>query len=223
MGALASSPQERRSSPDRLSGLVLLARSRGASHPAPLGAAGVTSDRHGRVRDARRIRMDRSGVWVGLRNVLAVLPRSGEDQRSLSLPSTGRAEAAELACFDCDPHRIPGETCSCGFYAMKSLDMLREPTEVNIIFGKIAMAGKVIDHEFGYRAELARILALIPLEGRDRREGVGLAPVPPPNEVCATLAASGSNRLNARAEVRARAGRRGSTSRCRRVRRPARP
>jgi len=42
---------------------------------------------------------------------------------------------------------------------MKSLDMLREPTEVNIVLGKIAMAGKVIDHEFGYRAELARILA----------------------------------------------------------------
>jgi hypothetical protein len=50
---------------------------------------------------------------------------------------------------------------------MKSLDMLREPTEVNIILGKIAMAGKVIDHEFGYRAELARILALIPLEGSE--------------------------------------------------------
>jgi hypothetical protein len=47
---------------------------------------------------------------------------------------------------------------------MKSLDMLREPTEVNIVLGKIAMSGKVIDHEFGYRAELARILALIPLE-----------------------------------------------------------
>jgi hypothetical protein len=70
-------------------------------------------------------------------------------------------------CFDCDPHRVPGETCSCGFYAMKSLDALREPTEVNVILGKIAMAGKVIDHEFGYRAELARILALIPLEGTE--------------------------------------------------------
>ena len=32
---------------------------------------------------------------------------------------------------------------------MKSLDALREPTEVNVILGKIAMAGKVIDHEFG--------------------------------------------------------------------------
>lgn len=70
-------------------------------------------------------------------------------------------------CFDCDPHRVPGETCSCGFYAMKSLDALREPNEVNVIFGKIAVAGKVIDHEFGYRAELARILALIPLEGTE--------------------------------------------------------
>ena len=45
-------------------------------------------------------------------------------------------------CFDCDPHRVPGETCSCGFYAMKSLDALREPNEVNVILGKIAMAGK---------------------------------------------------------------------------------
>jgi hypothetical protein len=45
--------------------------------------------------------------------------------------------------------------------------MLGEPTDANIVLGKIAMAGKVIDHEFGYRAELARILALIPLEGTE--------------------------------------------------------
>jgi hypothetical protein len=44
---------------------------------------------------------------------------------------------------------------------------VEEPNEVNVIFGKIAVAGKVIDHEFGYRAELARILALIPLEGTE--------------------------------------------------------
>ena len=50
---------------------------------------------------------------------------------------------------------------------MKSLDALREPNEVNVILGKDCDGWEVIDHEFGYRAELARILALIPLGGTE--------------------------------------------------------
>jgi hypothetical protein len=223
MGVLVAASQERRSACDRLSGLVLLTRSRDASHPAALGARGITSNgRH--HRDVRRIRMDRSGVWVGLRNVLAVLPRPGEDSRSLSLPSTGRAEAAELTLL-----RLRSAS-----YTWR--DMLLRVLRGEV-FGHVEgthrrqhRPRKDRDGWEGYRPRVrlsrgARAdLGLDPARRhRERREGVGLAPIPPLDEVCATLAASGSNRLNARAEVRARAGRRGSTSRCRRVRRPARP
>lgn len=104
---------------------------------------------------------------MGPRNVLAVLLCPAEDRRSLSLPSAGRAGATELALL-----RLRSAS---GTWRDMLLRVLRdevfgrveEPNEVNVIFGKIAVAGKVIDHEFGYRAELARILALIPLEGTE--------------------------------------------------------
>jgi hypothetical protein len=81
-------------------------------------------------------------------------------------------------------HRAPVEDCSCGFYAMSSLQPLlaeagedfrmpvfrvtrewRPPPEDGLVLGRIEMAGKVIEHERGYRAERARIVELIPIEG----------------------------------------------------------
>ena len=91
-------------------------------------------------------------------------------------------------------HRAPGEGCSCGFYAMKELDgqLLRVAaaaahgvdrigTEDVAVLGRVELAGKVIEHELGYRAERARIVELIPLRGQQRtveavarRAGVGV-------------------------------------------------
>jgi hypothetical protein len=223
MGVPASASQERWSAGDRLSGLVLLTRSRDASHPVALGAGGVTSDGRHR-RDVRRSRMDRSGVRVGPRNVLAVLLCPAEDRWSLSLPSAGRAGATELALL-----RLRSAS---GTWRDMLLRVLRDE-----VFGRVEGTHRGQRHprkdRDGWEGDRPRVrlsrrarsdLGLDPARRhRDRREGVGLAPVPSIDEVCATLAASGSNRLNARAKVRARAGRRGSTSRCRRVRRRARP
>lgn len=166
MGVLVAASQERRSAADRLSGLVLLIDR--ATPLVPLRWAPVVSlptvDIAETFGEAGWTRAE-SG-WVP-----ATCWRSSCVPQKIGGRCPCRQQVARglrsSPCFDCDPHRVPGETFSCGFYAMKSLDALREPNEVNVIFGKIAVAGKVIDHEFGYRAELARILALIPLEGTE--------------------------------------------------------
>jgi hypothetical protein len=61
-----------------------------------------------------------------------------------------------------DDH-VPGETCSCGFYAAKTLDQLRqmgystydENGEFVRVVGQMALWGKVIEGSQGWRAEFA--------------------------------------------------------------------
>ena len=145
MGVLVAASHERRCAGDRLSGLVLLTRSRDASHPAaiPLHWAPVVSLPTVDIAET----FGEAG-WTGAESgwVLATCWRSSCVPQKIGGRCPCRQQVAlglrSSPCFDCDPHRVPGETCSCGFYAMKSLDALREPNEVNVILGKIAMAGK---------------------------------------------------------------------------------
>jgi hypothetical protein len=77
------------------------------------------------------------------------------------------------------------ENCRCGIYAFNSLlclfmefDLFIEgwmPTvepdtrsDCGIVLGRVQLAGKIIEHEFGYRAERARIAELLPLHGIER-------------------------------------------------------
>lgn len=72
-------------------------------------------------------------------------------------------------------HPAPDEGCACGFYAIKTPDaggvldavvMAQLPSAglegTGLVFGRVHLAGKVIEHRFGYRAERARIAELIP-------------------------------------------------------------
>jgi hypothetical protein len=101
----------------------------------------------------------------------------------------------ELVWGDPSQHRVPDEGCSCGFYAMKELDAQllhaagiavqdaqNTGTEEVFVLGRVELAGKVIEHERGYRAERARIVELIPLRDQQRtieaiarRAGIGVA------------------------------------------------
>ena len=74
------------------------------------------------------------------------------------------------------PGGVPDERCFCGFYSVKTLPALLElfgnaireaepRAGSGLIFGRIQIAGKIIEHDFGYRAERARVAALIPREG----------------------------------------------------------
>lgn len=73
-------------------------------------------------------------------------------------------------------HEVPMEDCSCGFYAMRDLDrglvdmslygMLTQRAQLYVL-GRVLLAGKVIEHAEGYRAERARIAELIPVKGTE--------------------------------------------------------
>jgi hypothetical protein len=70
-----------------------------------------------------------------------------------------------------DPHlEVPSYDCICGFYAVKRLAKLLEmltPVKGPIVIGTVQLAGTVIEHDFGYRAELARVVELIPRLGQE--------------------------------------------------------
>jgi hypothetical protein len=70
-------------------------------------------------------------------------------------------------CVACAHHTIPGEGCSCGFYAMKALVTVEEPPVDGVILGRVELAGKVIEYTSGYRAERARIVELTPVVGTE--------------------------------------------------------
>jgi hypothetical protein len=85
---------------------------------------------------------------------------------------------ASCAADPVDPEHVPGWSCTCGFYATMNLppkatiiaDLPREDgVEFGWIFGRVELAGKIIEHDYGYRAQRARIAELNPLEGDERR------------------------------------------------------
>jgi hypothetical protein len=78
-----------------------------------------------------------------------------------------------------EAHPAPHESCTCGFYAVKHPDhsevletivlyqvagkpMSESGVRSGMVFGRVHLAGKVIEHDLGYRAERARIADLIP-------------------------------------------------------------
>lgn len=90
----------------------------------------------------------------------------------------------EAACRVDPAHEAPVEVCSCGFYAMRSVSRLLEEaqplfhapvqmvlprtrlwSDPGVVLGRVELAGKVIEHEHGFRAERARIAELIPIKG----------------------------------------------------------
>ena len=77
--------------------------------------------------------------------------------------------------FSLPPHEVPMVYCSCGFYAMRDLvpELVRIISESLLraqihVLGRVLLAGKVIEHDDGYRAERARIAELIPVKGTER-------------------------------------------------------
>lgn len=71
------------------------------------------------------------------------------------------------------PHSM--ERCGpppCGIYAVKSLDSFMPSVaafQINhTVVGVVAMAGKVVEHEFGYRAQRATAIAVVAYDGGRR-------------------------------------------------------
>jgi DNA-binding CsgD family transcriptional regulator len=79
---------------------------------------------------------------------------------------------------------VPAENCTCGFYAMRTIERLLEEAPLPILFliggapvdpdvdedmvlGRVDLAGKIVAHEHGFRAEKARVAELFPFEGSE--------------------------------------------------------
>jgi hypothetical protein len=88
-------------------------------------------------------------------------------------------------------HRAPAEGCTCGIYALKSPgDIVRlmkrygfdayyfSPFEPAPASGVVELSGKVIEHSLGYRAERARIVALVPVQWRRQERERLVRPAP---------------------------------------------
>jgi hypothetical protein len=62
----------------------------------------------------------------------------------------GRAEVVH------DAHDVPQANCTCGIYAVKTLDHFRSAGYERFgICGEVFLWGKVVEHELGYRAQFA--------------------------------------------------------------------
>ena len=59
--------------------------------------------------------------------------------------------------------QVPELSCGCGFYALGELDFsILDSTKLTVaLLGQTELAGKVIEHEKGYRGQLARIQSLV--------------------------------------------------------------
>src|SRR3990172_3438929 len=82
------------------------------------------------------------------------------------------------------PHPVPSRTCECGLYAMKP-GREGSPAATPFIVGfssltgpvggVVELAGRVIEHAHGYRAERARILHLLAFRGLALHHGADIA------------------------------------------------
>jgi hypothetical protein len=68
------------------------------------------------------------------------------------------------------------EGCTCGLYAVKSgpdappAALIAWQTgagrEGRVVIARVHLVGKIIEHEIGYRAEMARVVELLPVPGQ---------------------------------------------------------
>ena len=84
--------------------------------------------------------------------------RDGTDL--LLRPVAGRSrpwkpmQPVEAACKHARMHAAPHIECTCGLHGTHELDILRR-TRCPAVLGRVALWGRVIEHELGYRAQYA--------------------------------------------------------------------
>jgi hypothetical protein len=84
--------------------------------------------------------------------------RDGSDLRLR--PVAGRSRPwpllrpAEATCKQGRLHVAPNVDCTCGLYGTHGADILRR-TKAPAVLGRVALWGRVVEHELGYRAQFA--------------------------------------------------------------------
>ena len=129
-------------------------------------------------------------IWVynlvEQRAELYSLSSIGVEPRGMERWEDGVARWIVATCRVAPEHDAPVEACSCGFYAMSSVSRLLEEASVlvrapvdmifeetrswpdpGVVMGRVELAGKIVEHEYGYRAERARIAELVPVQGTE--------------------------------------------------------
>jgi hypothetical protein len=83
-----------------------------------------------------------------------------DGSQPLLRPVAGRArpwrprEIAEATCRGARFHRSPHVGCTCGLHGTHGFEILRK-TKNPAVLGRVAMWGRIVEHEHGYRAEFA--------------------------------------------------------------------
>jgi hypothetical protein len=95
------------------------------------------------------------------------LAGSRDGSRVRLLPTFGRGawparSPMRAVCGKGRRHAVPGLTCTCGIHATRDPDLVRR-TRDPATLGRVALWGRVLEHELGFRAELGypQRLALI--------------------------------------------------------------
>jgi len=113
-------------------------------------------------------------------------------------------------------HQAPAEGCSCGFYAVKDLVQIspllqmRASDRPRVVMGIVELAGTIIEHDFGYRAERARITGIISRAKQDEEavraaSEYAVSVSPAPSHVSDQFEASERHMESRLAEAKARA------------------
>jgi hypothetical protein len=136
----------------------------------------------------------------------------------LNHPLGRRADGWLVARCLTNEHEAPEESCHCGFYAVKSLftlgrllplattgwapaRMADRRAATFLVAGRVDLAGKIVEHDLGYRAERVRVAELLAFCGTEqtvarfaRRLGVPAGePIPDPDDLAgATIVPGGS-------------------------------
>jgi hypothetical protein len=63
-------------------------------------------------------------------------------------------EIAEAVCKSARFHHAPEPGCTCGLHATNGYELLRK-TRCPAVLGRVALWGRVIEHELGYRSQFA--------------------------------------------------------------------
>jgi hypothetical protein len=63
-------------------------------------------------------------------------------------------EVVEASCRTSRWHEAPDPACTCGLHGTHGLEVLRK-TKCPAVLGRVALWGRVVEHEHGYRAQFA--------------------------------------------------------------------
>jgi hypothetical protein len=117
-----------------------------------------------------------SGIFTGAGFVAD--PALSLPASRLAPPPWPRHRDRAARCLAVGGHRAPHPRCRCGYYAYYRLPEELEDAAPEAVWGAVVAWGRIVECERGFRAQYARPVALLELEGslgRAKRERLALA------------------------------------------------